>query len=431
MPDDVIDDDRTAPSGGVGLEAPVEYEERLDFFVRAFQPEHREDPYPLYRSERERSSMLDAGSGLWFAFGYAECSAALRSPVMSSDERRSTIFQQLAVDDERLAAMRDETPMLLFMDPPDHTRLRSLVGKAFTPTTVERLRGRIDVLTTELIDALRERSGEPVDIVSSLAYPLPVTVICELLGVPVADHEVFAGWSTDLAHTVDPGVLRTPEVDARIAVAQAELSAYTEQLLAERRRHPHDDLLSGLLAAQDGDERLSTAELVQLVLLLLVAGHETTVNLISNGVLALLRSPDQCALLRGDPSLDRTAVDELLRYDSPVQMVQRVATEPIRIGDAQLAVGDQIIPILGAANRDPAMFADPDRVDLRRPNASRNLAFGGGIHHCLGMALARTEGIAAIGALVRAFPQMQFAGEPVLRPSFTLRGRDELTVSLR
>jgi len=389
--------------------------EAQQFFVAAMAPEHRVDPYPLYAEWRERAHMHRVDDDTWLVLGHAEVTASLRHPRLSSNEERSTQHQR------ELAAGREVIPLapsLLFMDPPDHTRLRGLVSRAFTPRRVEDLRAR----TADLVDELLHGLGGEVDLISTLAYPLPVKVICALLGVPEEDEATFSAWSKVLARSIDPSILRSPEIEAQIAVAGEELSAYMEGLVARREAAPAADLISGLLAVEAEGDRISHAELIDLTMLLLVAGHETTVNLIGNGTLALLGHPDQ----RGP--LD-AGIDELLRYDSPVQMNIRVATEDVEIAGEPIPAGAELILVLAAANRDPSAFARPDELLLGR-DARRHVAFGGGIHHCLGAALARMEGQLAIGGLLARFPDVRLAGEPELRPTFTLRGLEHLPVAL-
>jgi cytochrome P450 len=318
---------------------------------------------------------------------------------------------------------------MLFMDPPDHTRLRGLVQKAFTPKMVERIRPRSQEIVDGLIDRAFDR-GREMDLIEDFAYPLPVTIICELLGVPVEDHTRFSEWSRVLSRAVDPSPIRSPELEEEIALAGLAFAEYFEALVAQRRTSLGDDLLSALIAAEEEGDRLSSDELLGISLLLLIAGHETTVNLVGNGTLALLRNPDEFARLRDDPSLSKTAVDEMLRYDSPVQMNQRIALEPFTLADGQVvAAREQMIVMLAAANRDPAAFPDADRFDVGRADARRHLAFGGGIHHCLGAALARVEGDVAVTTIVRRMPALALAGEPERRPNFTLRGLAHLPVS--
>jgi cytochrome P450 len=402
-----------------------------DLLAAAVTPEFRNDPYPFFHALRAAAPVTQASFGVWLVSRHADVATVTRDHRLSNDEANSILHQ----DDQAAAAPRGQADdgVLLFLDPPDHTRLRGLVSKAFTPRTIERLRGGVRELVDQLIDAAVQRGGQSgggeMDVIADLAYPLPVIVICELLGVPASDHVQFQGWSKELAASIDPRPLRTPEQQASVAVAAGEFSEYFADLVARRRRSPGDDLLSGLIAAEEDGDRLSERELLNTGMFLLVAGHETTVNLIGNGVFALLGHPDECDRLRRDPALDRPAVEELLRFDSPVQITERITVADYEIGGVTIPPGYPIIPLLGAANRDPEVFADPDRLDLSRANAQRHLAFGGGHHYCLGAALARLEGEIAIPSLVRRFPDMELAGDPVRRETFTLRGLERLPVS--
>jgi cytochrome P450 len=280
----------------------------------------------------------------------------------------------------------------------------------------------------EVVDGLLDEAAErgTFDVVTGLAHPLPVAVICHMLGVPASDEPLFAGWSEDLVHTLDPMV--PPEVMRRGNDATVAFEAYFRELIAERRRRPGPDLLTALIAAEEAGDRLSEQELLTTLILLLVAGHETTVNLIGNGTLALLKNPDQLRRLREDPGLIRSGVEELLRYDSPVQFTGRVALEPVEFGDVKVGKGQQVVALLGAANRDPAQFADPDRLDVGRED-NRHIAFGGGVHFCLGAALARAEGRVAIAQLVDRFPGLELNGEPERKTTITLRGLRHMPVT--
>ena len=392
------------------------------FFVEAMSPAFREDPYPYYERFRGPSPLLRVAETIWFALGHADVTTLLRHPRMSTDE------QQHAATEAGNALDPNRTRSLLFMDPPDHTRLRNLVARAFTPRRIEGLRATTEAITAELLDAL-PTDGTPVDLIPAFAYPLPVRVICRLLGIPEADEAVFTGWSHGIARSLDPSVLRSPAIDATIDQARSELRAYLGALLEFRRKSPGDDLLSGLAAVDADGDRISSGEVLSLAVLLLVAGHETTVNLIGNGMLALLRAPDQLALLRRSPELVGGAVDELLRFDGPVQITQRIATEDMEVVGCQVRRGDEILLVLGAANRDAAVFAEPDRLDVTR-DARRHVGFGGGIHHCLGAVLARMEAQIAVAALLERFGRIELAGAPVRRPTFTLRGLESLPIAL-
>ncbi len=392
-----------------------------------FDPAFRTDPHPIYRRLREENPVHPSPLGGLVLTRHADCLHVLRHPVASSDERNSDLFRAMAEAGEIDQELVDARPFL-FLDPPDHTRLRRLVTKAFTPKTVERLRPRVQQLVDELLDA-RVGTGT-VELVEDLAYPLPVQVISELLGVPPEDHERFKGWSTDLARGLDPDFILPEDVLAKRNEAIEAFSAYFLELIAERRREPQDDLLSALVDAEDTGDRLTERELLSTCTLLLVAGHETTVNLIANGALALVRHPDELRRLRDDDTVARSAVEELLRFDPPVQLTSRVALEDIEVGGATLAKGSMAVLLLGSANRDPAAFPDPDRLDLGRTD-NHHLAFGFGTHFCLGAPLARLEGEVALTTLVRRFPDLALATDtPRYKENLILRGLEELPLSL-
>ncbi len=344
-------------------------------------PEMRADPYPMYEMMQAHAPRFFWEPwGLWFLSSYADCQAMLR------DNRLGHQFiGEMTERQQPLWEMQEN--WLLLMNPPDHTRLRSLVHKAFTPRTVTRLRDTIQGTTETLIDRVRD-DGQ-MELIRDFAYPLPMTIICEMLGVPAADHDDFHVWSDDIARSID--MTDEEAIYDRAADSTLALTAYLGELLDERRKHPQDDLVSDLVAVEEAGDRLTREELFATCALLLIAGHETTVNLIGNGTLSLLRHPDQWQRLKDEPDIVPTAVEELLRYDSPVQFTSRVALEPVQLGDVELEPGMAVGFILGAANHDPQQFEHPDRLDLSRtPN--KHLAFGGGIHYCLGAPLARLEG---------------------------------------
>jgi cytochrome P450 len=317
---------------------------------------------------------------------------------------------------------------MLDRDPPDHTRLRGLVSKAFTPKALESLRPHIQ----QIVDDLLAHAGGKgkMDLIEEFAYPLPVRVICEMLGVPVKDHERFKAWGLDIARGLDAIMLPPDsEVGRRSMAGRHALAGYFRELIAERRAAPQDDMLSALIAAEEAGDKLNEEELLATCILLLVAGHETTVNLIGNGTLALLRHPDQLQKLRENPGLIGTAVEELLRYDGPVQRTARIPSGDVTIGGQTIGKGEMVMPFLGAADRDPAQFPDPDRLDITRTD-NRHIAFGMGIHFCLGAPLARMEGQIAINTLVQRLPKLALATDrPAFRQSLTLRGLQTLPVS--
>jgi unspecific monooxygenase len=391
------------------------------FFQGAMSPAFRDNPYPFYERFRGPNPLLQVADTIWFAMGHADVTALLRNPKLSTDESQSSA-------EKAKSAPKGRSPSLLFMDPPDHTRLRGLVARAFTPRRIEELRAATETIAKELIYGLKVR-GPEVDLIEAFAYPLPVRVICALLGVPAVDEAIFTAWSRQVARSLDPSVLRSPELDARIDTARQELRAYLTELLAARRKVPGNDLLSALAAVDVDGDRITTPEVLAHAVLLLVAGHETTVNLIGNGMLALLRAPEQLMKLRQSPELVGPAVDELLRFDGPVQITQRVVLEDMEAAGCPVKAGDEVLLILGAANRDPAVFAEPQKLDVTR-DARRHVALGGGIHHCLGAALARMEGQIAIQALLDHFSHVELGGIPVWRPTFTLRGLESLPVKL-
>ena len=390
-----------------------------------FGPDNRADPYPLYKRYRETEPIHFSEPGLWTLTRYSDILSVLRDDRFSADPRNSTVW------DESRAATDEPSPfeqmaglLLLFTDPPDHTRMRNLVNKAFTRRVIERLRPHVHELVEDLLDQVADR-GE-MDVISDFAFQLPALVICELMGVPVEDREKFHGMSADIAPILDP--VNSPAVLEKAMYTAGLFVMYFVQLLEERRKEPRDDLLSALLAAEEHDQKLSQEEVIALCVLLFIAGHETTQNLIGNGLLALLRNRDQLDLLRAEPSLTRNAIEELVRYDSPVQLTGRTALTDVELDGRTIQKGQQVVVLLGAGNRDPAVFEDPDRLDIKREKISV-LSFGGGVHFCLGAPLARLEGQIAFRALLERFPNLELATDsPQFRDTLTLRGLKSLPV---
>ncbi|MGH9089893.1 MAG: cytochrome P450 [Acidimicrobiales bacterium] len=401
-------------------------------------PRAASDPWPLYEQLRREAPVHRSPRGFWVVARHADCLALLRDRRASADA--GNVDPALAPEGfgtgrrrgggpaaSAARAEHDNRPFL-FRDPPDHTRLRGLVSQAFTPRMVEGLRRRTEAVVDELLDAALER-GE-ADLVAHLAYPLPVRVICDMLGVPAADQDRFHGWSAALARSLDPDFLLTEGEHRARLDAVAAFADYFFALLAERRARPGDDLLSRLVTAEVRGDVLSEGELLSTAVLLLVAGHETTVNLIGGGVLALLEHPRELARLRAEPGLVRPAVEELLRYVSPVQLTGRSLTGDVEVGGTVLPKGGFVLVLIGSANRDPAAFHHPDRLDLSRPD-NRHLGFGLGLHHCLGAPLARLEAQVAIPALLRRAGTIELAAGPVrYRENVVLRGLAELPVRL-
>ena len=395
--------------------------------VYPFAPEFRDDPYPVYQQlfDGARVHWSEEQEAFFFT-RYEDCLAILRHPAGSTDSDNALYRGTRAAAAEGPLSVMEASPML-FSDPPDHTRLRKLVSKAFTPRAVEAMAPRVSALVDQLLDDAAGRGS--MDVIADLAFPLPVIVIAELLGVPLEDQEQLKPWSADLARTIDP--VLTPEVVAQAGMAGFMFINYLNGLIEERRARPADDMLSALIAVEEEGERLRHDELLIMIILLFVAGHETTQNLIGNGLLALFRHPDQLAALQADPSLVKNAVEEMLRYDPPVQLTGRHFTEEAEIGGVVVPRGYTALTLLAAANRDPSVFESPSSFDVARPNANRALSFGHGIHHCLGAALARMEAQSAIGALVRRFPSLALADDnPPHRDTFTLRGLTSLPVTL-
>ena len=385
-------------------------------------PEFIEDPYPTYHLLRSEEPVHHNPLGFWVLTRYDDVVAALRDPRLTKEPIAAFV------------AARTGAPApagglsMLDRDPPDHTRLRGLVNKAFTPRVVEKLRPDIQDIVDSLLAKVQD--AHSMDLMEEFAFPIPVIVICQMLGVPVEDRERFKKWGLDIARGLDAIMLPPDsEVARRSMQSRQELAEYFRQLIAQRRRSPRDDVLSALIAAEEAGDKLSETELLATSILLLVAGHETTVNLIGNGTLALLRHPEQLRRLREEPGLIGSAVEELLRYDGPVQRTARIPSEDITIAGCTIPKGDMVLPFIGAADRDPAQFPDPDRLDLGRTD-NRHIAFGWGIHFCIGAPLARVEGQIAISSLVRKLPKLALATEkPEHRLSLTLRGLKTLPVS--
>ena len=392
-----------------------------------FAAELRADPYPLYHRMRAQDPVhWSDQQGAYLLTRYADCVDILRSPGVSADASNAEVRVRLGIDEDAAAAFPFDVRPMLFSDPPDHTRLRGLVNKAFTPRRVEALRPHIEQIVDGLLDGVVER-GE-LDVIGDIGFPLPVIVIAELLGVPLEDREQLKGWSRDLARTIDPVVSRA--VVERAAVAGLQFINYLNGLIEERRNRPADDLLSALIAVEEEGEHLSHPELLVNSILLFIAGHETTQNLIGNGMLALLRHRDQLERLRRDPSLVKGTVEEVLRYDGPVQLTGRHLLENRVVGGKELRKGQTAVLLLAAADRDPEQFSDPDRFDITRPDANRHIAFGTGIHFCLGAPLARVEAQVALNAMVARLPDLELADpDPPYAENFTLRGMARLPVA--
>ena len=397
-------------------EAPV----AMPVMGNLFTPEFVADPYPTYRLIRETNPVFQLpGMKDWIVARYKDCSDVLRDRRLGIDnDRRMREF--VGEHYLEVPAYASVARMMLFSDPPDHTRMRKLVVKAFDARSVEKLRAMIRNVARKLVDEmLQTNSG---DLMTAFARPLPITVICEMLGIPEEDRGRFIAVDDEAGRILDPTPM-TPEELERANKGTLESAAYFEALCAERRKHPKDDLMTALVESETEHGKLTREELTSNIALLFGAGHETTVNLIGNGLLALHRNRDQLERLREDPTLIPNAVEEFLRYDSSVQLSGRTALEDVEIAGRRIERGAQIITLLGAANRDPEVYDDPDRLDVGREDI-RPLSFGGGIHHCLGAQLARIEGAEAFGELLARLPDLELdeIEKPQWKTTITLRG---------
>lgn len=402
--------------------------ESQGLLLQLLDPTNRADPYPLLAQFRDRGPLQLPQNNLTVFSAYRDCDEVLRHPSSSSSNMKSTVAKRQL--EAGLLQPRSFPPGFLFLDPPDHTRLRKLVAKAFSPKVVNALQPGITVLVDGLLDRIAEK-GE-FDVVEDFAYPLPVAVICRLLGVPLEDEPQFSQASAVLAQALDPfstisGV--PPDVVNERVQAVRGLRGYLHDLIERRRSQPGDDLLSGLVAVEESGDQLTEEEIVSTCNLLLIAGHETTVNLIGNAILAMLRNPVHWAALSADPGRAPAIVEETLRYDPPVQLAGRIAAADMTIGDVDVPAGDIMMVLLAAAQRDPTEFDRADAFDPDRGTV-RHLGFGRGIHYCLGAPLARLEAGAALSAVAARFPEARLAGEPLYKANVTLRGLAELMVSV-
>ncbi len=397
--------------------------------VDLFSPDFKANPYPTYARLRSEAPIhrvaLPDGRGMWLGTRYNDVSAVLRDERFVKDWRNAMTPEQIAGVPPIPEVMKPLTRNMLDTDPPDHERLRALVSKAFTPRLIERMRPRVQEIADALLDAVRDK-GE-MDLIDDYAFPLPITVIAELLGVPAEDRDKFREWS-DAAVSGDT----TQEYVEKILLPH--MQAFTDYLRAmfeEKRKNPKDDLISALVRAEEAGDKLSEDELLAMVFLLLIAGHETTVNLIGNGVLALLQHPDQLQKLREDPSLIKPAIEELLRYDGPVETsTERFAREDVRIGETVIPRGEMVLVVIASADHDPERFPNPDELDITRAD-NKHVAFGKGIHFCLGAPLARAEGQIAINTLIARFPHLTpTAGRIEWQRNHVFRGLQALPVAL-
>ncbi len=391
-----------------------------------FDPDFLVDPYPQYERLRDEDPVHRTPLGVLVVSRYEDVNQILRDPRTSVQR-----FETSDMTPEHMRPLRDRQmerePSILGLDPPDHTRLRKLVQRTFTPRAIGRMRDQTTAIVDDLLDDLSGR--DEIDLIADYAFVIPFAVIHAMLGLPAADVAQVRAWSHALTQTLEP--LLTPEQVTAALEAGEHMDRYLTDAIAAKRQDPATDLLTDLVLAEEEGDRMSEAELLSMTSLLFIAGHETTVNLIGNGTHALLRHPDQLDLVQTDESVDDTVADELLRYDSPVQTSGRRVMHDVEVAGRVIPSGEMVLTALGSANRDPRFWGDTaDDLDVTRADANRHVSFGSGVHHCLGAALARMEGEIAITRLVRRFPDLALAGDPTYNARIILRGRDVLPVRL-
>ncbi|MFM8994117.1 MAG: cytochrome P450 [Actinomycetota bacterium] len=398
-----------------------------------FDPAFRANPHPFYDALREHDPVHRAAGGLIVLTRYDDVASVLRSNDFSRDVEKSAKPLDNPISQRQRQRRSTGTKSILNLDPPDHTRLRRLVSKSFTPSAIEQLRPLAQRFVDEALEAaeLRVRNGGSLEVIDDLAFPVPFLVISAMLGMPTDRADELREWSKILTQTLEPTV-SLDDLDTADRAFEG-FSPYLTEVIAKRRLSPCNDLLSQLIAAEESGDKMSTPELITFVVLLYVAGHETTVNLIGNSMLALLRSPEQLRVAR-EHGLDSNAVDELLRFDGPVQHTVRIPLKPVqfRVGDDVINVdaGERVLTSLGAASHDPSVFTEPHSLNLRRENANKHLGFAAGIHYCLGSALAKLETQVTIESLLRRFSKIELVGEPQWRDRLTIRGVDRLELAV-
>ncbi|WP_040494970.1 cytochrome P450 [Ilumatobacter nonamiensis] len=399
-------------------------------FFNPLEDGYVENPWGHFDDLRRLEPVHHSPIGQWFLFGYDDVSTLLRDPNQSVDDANIAHHNQdrLAQIEAAYGPDAERSTSMLGRDAPDHTRLRRLVSKAFTPAAIAALRPVIEELVDDSLDEMEQRGT--TEIVHDLAFPLPFDVISVMLGMPEADKDQIAEWSSAVVKTLDP-IISDEEVFAA-ADAGRKMEALLAEVIEWKRANPADDLLTALIQAEEDGDRLSPKELRDQVQLLFIAGHETTVNLIGTGIYELLRNPQQASLLRDDPALDVNAVDELLRFVSPVQFSRRITMAPIEIGGHAIDTGSVVMTGLASANHDPAKWGDDaDEIDVRRTGTAQHVAFGSGSHYCLGSSLARLEAQVAIGRFLRRFPDARIDGDAVWNGRINLRGIERLDIAVR
>ncbi|GCE19715.1 cytochrome P450 [Dictyobacter kobayashii] len=389
-----------------------------NLFAQVLDPASRANPYPLYARLRETPVSVQE-NGTYVVSTHREISQLLHDPRISSDERKSAQGSK--------ALAESETPPFIFTDPPEHTLFRRLIMHQFTPQRIAGIKEHIKPVVDALLDAKRQQNQ--FDLVQDVAYPLPVTIICRLLGVPPEDEPRFRVWSSDLVRTLDPTESLSEAEVQKAAQSRVQIREYLKQLSETRRMHPQDDLLSGLVAGDDPDGRLPEPDLLATMQLLLIAGHETTVNLITNSMLALLRHPDVFDRLRRNPDLAIQTAEEVLRYDPPVQFRTRTTLADLPIAGVTIPQGASVVLLLAAGSRDPAYFVDPDRFWPERPD-NEHFGFGGSDHYCVGAPLARLEAVTALKVLSQRLQAPRLVTEPPpYRKNAALRGPEHLQIT--
>jgi len=394
-----------------------------------FSPDALANPYPYYRRLREYAPVYDTGEGVWLITSFDCCQSLLNDRRSSKDLRRNMEgYEQAMESTGRTPEIRALLEQLMaFNDPPQHTRIRERFQRAFSPRLVRHLSDRAHFVANELLD---EVAGDPeIDLIADFGWRFPLTMVAELLGVPVSDRERFHEWSRDLVPAFELYI--TPEQGERGWRAAQEFIAYFEELIEDRSKHPRDDFVSGLLIGDDeGSGESIVQQLVVNLILILAAGHDTTMNLIGNGMIALIQNPDQLKVMRERPDITENAIEEMLRFDAPIQMTTRIASEDIEIEGRTIPRGARTTILLGAGNRDPSHFPEPDRFDITRPDV-HHLALGYGVHYCLGNALARIEGGVAFRALLDRYPQIEIAVDPLdYREGILQRGVNALPLAV-
>jgi pimeloyl-[acyl-carrier protein] synthase len=391
-------------------------------------PAYRENPYPTLARARADNPVHQDTMGVWYVTRHADIVPLLRDPRLGRDLRKWMGYPLLRPYLADTPLERCIEQWMFSLDPPEHTRLRQLVARAFTPRAVAAMAAAIEEVADGLLADLRAEGATELDLLTAFAQPFPVRVIARVLGLPIEIYDDLKRWSTDVALAMEPTSRRRDRMAANEAAIQ--LMAYLREQVANRRERRDGDVISLLVAAADDGDKLSEEELISQLVLLFIAGHETTTNLLGNGMLALCRNPHEMARLRDDPSLAESAIEEMLRYESPANTNARVAHEDIEVGGKVIGAGQIMLCMLGSANRDPAAFPDPDRFDIgRTPNA--HLSFGGGVHYCIGAPLARLEGRIALEETLRRFPEWTFVEDDAVRlHTSTVRGYSSVPLAV-